>query len=247
LLQHFFDYFNPLDPLFMRSPVIDSKIEDYLSIAASNGDDIKREENIKRAIDNYMLKIISSDYVIKITANFMRKWLNKYGFESIVEYIDIQYLSAQCDAGEDFNLQERLQEYKRLAPGNIAPDITWLGADNNIYTLSNLKANKKVVIFWGTWCPNCEELLPKIYNYLQNKNNIKVIAIGLDEDEKQWEITIQKFVGWQHLRAPEKWQNDIVKLYGVVATPSIFIINSDNKIQKKVNNINDFINEIEKK
>ena len=46
---------------------------------------------------------------------------------------------------------------------------------------------------------------------------------------------------------PEKWQNDIVKLYGVVATPSIFIINSDNKIQKKVNNINDFINEIEKK
>jgi len=244
-IEHYFDFFDPLDTLLWNSYLIVSKTENFLTLALKNTEGT-REENIKKAVDNYMNRIISSDRAVNTIANIMRKWLNKYGFETIMEYIDIQYLSAQCDAGQDFNLQDRLEAYKRLAPGKTAPEITWMGFDKNIYMLSKLQANKKIIIFWATWCPNCEELLPKIYKYLSDKPDIKVVAIALDESKKPWEDIIKSFSGWYHLRAVEKWQDETVKTYAVSATPVIYIIDSSNKIQKKVSNWDDFILEINK-
>ncbi len=244
-LKHFFDFFNPTDVLLMRSPVLIAKIEDFLNLSSSSTNK-SREENLKNAVDIYMQKISQSDEAVNVSANIMRKWLNKYGFEAIMEYIDIQYLANQCDAGFDFNLQERLEAYRRLAPGKDAPEIAWLGSDNSIFMLSQLNAKKKIVVFWASWCPHCKVMLPQIYDYLKNKIEIKVIAVALDKEELPWADLMKMFQGWHHLRAVEEWNNETVKLYAVSATPAIFIITENNKIQKKVSNMEDFITEIEK-
>lgn len=124
ILVHFFDHFNPFDTMLLHSSVYNSKIEDYLDLATGISVGIK-EENLKTAVDRFMEKVIISENLTATVASLMRIWLNKNGFDLTMEYIDIKYLALQCNASNDINLQERLAAYKRLSPGEKAPEIIW--------------------------------------------------------------------------------------------------------------------------
>ncbi|MCX6246454.1 MAG: TlpA disulfide reductase family protein [Bacteroidetes bacterium] len=235
LLDHFFTWFNPLDSLLLQSSEYRSKVEEYFVIS-ENADSKSPVENLKIAIDRFMEKVQSSEPVTEATGSLMRSWLNRQGYDDVAEYLDVKYLSQQCRAGSDINLNIRLEAYKRLAIGHVAPDISWSNGGKDTLRLSMIEAEHTLVIFWATWCPHCREILPQIFGFLSTRPDVKVVAIGLDEETKSWEAAIERFPGWYSIQAPEKWENRWAKLYGVSGTPTFFLLDKEHKIIGKPRN-----------
>ena len=58
----------------------------------------------------------------------------------------------------------------------------------------------------------------------KNNNNIKVVAIALDDNTKVWQQAISNYPGWIHLQAKNMWDDELVKLFAVYATPTVYVL-----------------------
>lgn len=236
ILRDFFLYFDPSDTIVLNSPIYLTKIDDYFTIFSGiNTDDANNY--LKKAVDNFMGKIISSEKIVFPVASLMRKWLNQYGFDEVIQYIDINYLSTQCNSGDDKMLQERLASYERLSVGNTAPEIKWTDNENIIHSLYEINSERTIIVFWATWCTHCQQVIPVLYKYSNENPEITVIAVNLEQDNKAYEASKAQYNKWIHIQATGSWNNEWVKLYGVYATPVIYILNKEHKIIRKAKNM----------
>jgi thiol-disulfide isomerase/thioredoxin len=239
ILRKYFELNDFRNPVFQRSPFFAQKITDYLSIASMQSETTK-DSVLIASVDQFFLTLSASDTLLTDITAIMRKWLLQNGYDAVCEYLDVRYLSAQCTAGNDINLQERLEAYRRTAKGQTAPEIYWINGNGEHGKLSGLTGKNVTVVFWATWCQHCMETLPAIYKYTLQKM-IPVIAIAIDQVEEPWGKAIGALPGWIHLRASGGWNDPWIKLYGVYGTPTIFVLDADKKIVGKVSNLDDLI------
>ena len=136
-------------------------------------------------------------------------------------------------------MQERLDIYKRLAPGEIAPDFDVALPNDVILSLYEIEAEYTVIAFWGSWCGHCKNILPGVHQYLSQQNGTVVIAIGLDEDEADWQKEIGEYPKWINMRLANKWNDEISIDYGIYATPTFYVLNKDKKILGKCKNLHE--------
>ncbi len=109
-------------------------------------------------------------------------------------------------------------------------------------TLSEVKAAKKVIIFWSSTCSHCEAELPTfIENYKKMRaQNIQVIALSLDNDKEAYENKV-KGLPWINDTELKGWNSSYVEQYNVHATPTYFVLDADNKIIAKPDHAVDVI------
>ena len=75
---------------------------------------------------------------------------------------------------------------------------------------------------------------------MEDKTNIKVIALALEEDAFVWEnYSKTNLSGWHNVLGLNKWQNKVSKTYQVFSTPSYYVLDKDKKIIAKPNEIID--------
>ena len=88
--------------------------------------------------------------------------------------------------------------------------------------------------------------LPALHKRLEKNSNIKVIAIGLENDTLSWKKEAAKLPGFEHAIALGKWESEYAKLYDIHATPSYFILDTDKHIIAKPENDKEVIKVLEK-
>lgn len=238
ILEHFFDYYNPLsDPIF-NSKFFKNKLDEYMGLVlklARENDELN-ETVIIKWIDVFLLKTIDNEYAHDETANYLWERIYRLSLDKVIQHIDMNYLSQQCDASGDIKLQTRLEAYQRLAIGVLAPQFSWIVNEKEEH-LTDIQSEKTVLIFWATWCGHCKETLPTIKKFLSDKQGVKTIAIALDDNETEWKNEIVKYPEWINIQAKEKWENKIVRDYAIYATPTIYILDEDKKIIEKAKNL----------
>jgi peroxiredoxin len=109
-------------------------------------------------------------------------------------------------------------------------------------SLYEIKADKKVIIFWSSTCSHCEEELPKLfakYNDLKAKN-IQVVGLSLDVDKDSYSKKISAFP-WVNDSELRGWNSSYVDTYNVHATPTYFILDANNKIISKPEHVGDVL------
>jgi peroxiredoxin len=109
-------------------------------------------------------------------------------------------------------------------------------------SLYDIKADKKVIIFWSSTCSHCEEELPKLlakYNDLKAKN-IQVVGLSLDVDKDSYSKKISAFP-WVNDSELRGWNSSYVDTYNVHATPTYFILDANNKIINKPEHVGDVL------
>jgi peroxiredoxin len=109
-------------------------------------------------------------------------------------------------------------------------------------SLYDIKADKKVIIFWSSTCSHCEEELPKLlakYNDLKAKN-IQVVGLSLDVDKDSYSKKISAFP-WVNDSELRGWNSSYVDTYNVHATPTYFILDANNKIISKPEHVGDVL------
>lgn len=131
--------------------------------------------------------------------------------------------------------------------GSVFPNYKFQSATNTTAkSLHEVKADKKIIVFWSSTCSHCENELPKLlnkYNDLKGKN-VQVIALSLDVDKNSYSKKIAAFP-WINDTELRGWNSSYVDTYNVHATPTYFILDANNKIINKpehVGNVLEYFN-----
>ena len=141
------------------------------------------------------------------------------------------------------SLQDNAFRYQILsqvktAVGKKAPNISWEenGVSKDLYGLQD--SDYYMVLFFSSDCSHCQVEVPQFYNFSKELYNMKVIAIGLEDEKEGWEEMIKILPGFTHILDLQKWDSPRVSDYGIVAIPSYFLLDKDKNIIAKPESFN---------
>jgi len=238
--KHYFDNIDFKDSILLNSSFIVDRINEYLFYLNVSPDRKTQNKLYKDAIDAIVYKISNQKTKKEIVKSIIDLFLKKDN-GIIVDYAMDNYFLNYPQNATDEAFQRKVNGKMKTAVGNTAPEITWTenGKEKKLSDLNNAK--NYVVVFWSSTCSHCLHQLPIFYNYLKDKKDIQVVAIGLENNDVNWKKVIPRFDGesWINILGLNKWQNKFAKLYNIHATPTFLILNANKKIISKPEDVED--------
>ncbi len=120
--------------------------------------------------------------------------------------------------------------------GGKAPNFVGTTPDGKKLSLNQAMGRVTIIDFWASWCRPCRMENPymvEIYNKYHDQG-LNVIGVSLDKNKQSWLKAIQDDgLKWQHVSELKFWQDPIAKMYGVMAIPQTFILDSKGVIRAK--------------
>lgn len=231
--EHFFDAIDLHDTVLGHSSFIHNRLNDYVfylnqadNMASMNA---MHQESIKNA-----LNWIGEE--VDILAGFQTSLLEAYLLEenvTMLNYVmDLHYRSLPMDL-QDEDLIQRVSATLKTAVGTRAPDFEWDqgGEKKNLYAIKG--TDYYIVLFFSSNCPHCQIEIPEFYSFIKGIENIKVIAVGLEDSKESWETMTGGYNEFINILDLDKWSSDKAKNYGVNAIPSYFVLDADKTILAK--------------
>lgn len=235
ITDHLFDNVDFNDSALINSPVYLQKVQIYFSLFTNIGTFDEVEQAYIRALDKLMSKAAVNDQVFNFILEDISNVFEKSEYDLFFAYLTENYLlQSSCKNEEDTQeLKERLEFFKMLAIGNTAPDFTIFLEDSTVLVLSEMESEYKLLIFWASWCGHCNFMMPEIYKlYNENKSSdFEVLAISIDNVEEEWKNAIeQNNYNWINYSELKGWDGSVALKYGIRATPTIILLDKNNKI-----------------
>lgn len=248
--NHFFDNMDFTDSSLLYSNLISGKVMQYLSFYQNNrmSKDQLEVEFIK-AVNKIMEVTRVNPEVYGYVLNYLIGGFESYGFDKVLSYIaDNSNLDETCENSErKAELEKKVESLKKFSVGKKVPDFTTTDLKGNEITLSEINAQYTVLVFWATWCPHCTNLIPelqKIY-FPESKEKLEIVAVSLDESPQDLESFLdQGNYPWINVCDYKKWKGEIVQHYDIYATPTMFLLFSDQTILAKPMTFSELKNEL---
>lgn len=124
--------------------------------------------------------------------------------------------------------------------GQQVPNITFDKAVKGKKSLYDIKANQKLIVFWASWCPACQQEVPHIKEFYKDfkAKGGEIVAISLDYDQNAFE-SATKDLSWYNYSDLLRWDSPIATEFGIESTPTLLLIDKNNKLIKKVSHISE--------
>ena len=68
-----------------------------------------------------------------------------------------------------------------------------------------------------------------LHKELLNYKNVRVVAIGLEDNDTFWKREIGNLPDFEHAIALGKWESNYAQLFGIKQTPTYFILDKDKR------------------
>ena len=122
--------------------------------------------------------------------------------------------------------------------GQIAPELELKNLDSAWVRTNLIRAPYTIMIFWDPTCGHCKEVLPKLAKiYEENKSKgWKVVALSSGDKKKEWHEyakehpEMKEFIHLIRGEVQSQKYADALYSYYVIASPTIFILDSNKKI-----------------
>jgi thiol-disulfide isomerase/thioredoxin len=242
LKTHYFDNIDFNNQTLQSSSFLEERMDNYVFGMSSRSAD--EETNYKNNIDVFCtaMKAIPAK-VKRILLVSLWQQMVDLDYENVANYISKKQLIEIAKSLNDKELVDALILYKNLSIGSIAPDFSIeVEKDKKKITkkLSELKsADKFIVVFWNSNCSHCLDEIPQLQKFIKSfkKHKLKVIAVGLEDDNKAWKEKIKNYPEFINVLGLGKWDNEIGNKYGVKATPTYFVLDKNKRIIDKPEDI----------
>jgi len=238
LKMHYFDHVDFNNPILQSSNFLEERMLNYVFGMSSDSKD--ELQNYKENIDvvySYMKD--APNEVQRILLFDLWQQMSDLGFESIANYIAENYLMDVAVSLNDQELLHALILYKNISKGNVAPDFDFEIKEKDKFITKRLSelqgAENYIIVFWSSTCSHCLDEVPQLQTYVKSleKDKVKVIAIGLEDEPYRWKDLTYTYSEFIHVYGEGKWDNKIGDDYGVTSTPTYFILDKDKKIISK--------------
>jgi peroxiredoxin len=209
----------------------------FWSIQKSGFYEATRYKEMVASVDIILDSVKKNEKVYNDLTKYLFQYFEKYSLFNASEYIALKALS-QKEVILNSALVNKLESYRKMKVGNRAPNFELLGdvfkngtAVKAAIHLSDIKTKYKLVIFGGSWCPQCRaemiQLLPRYNNW--KAKGIEVVFVSLDTDKKEFEKFSAPFPFYSACDY-KKWDTQAAKDYYVSSSPTLFLLDSNNKI-----------------
>lgn len=143
-----------------------------------------------------------------------------------------------CKVTED--LKSKVNGTKTLKVGDKVPNINFGSPVKGKKSLYDIKANKKLIVFWASWCPACNKEMPYVKEFYNDfkKEGGEIVAVSLDYDLNDFNNSTKDF-GWYNYTDLLRWDSPIVELYNVQSTPTLILLDKDNKVIQIMSHISE--------
>ncbi len=230
------------DVRLYKSGLFKEAIDNHFWLLENSGKtlDLAYDE-MKISIDSMFINLVSDEKIFNEVTDHLFDLLERHSLFKVSEYLALKILNENsCTLEAD--LAKQLETYRAMAKGNIAPDIVFNGNTFfpavNIDKLSDISNEYIIVLFGASWCPKCQEEIPKIGElYPKWKNlGVEVVLVSLDENESSFNEFVRDFP-FISTCDYQKWDGKIVNDYYVFSTPTMFLLDKNRKIILRPNSV----------
>lgn len=248
--KQYFDALDVKSSILQSSGFLKEKLRNYIfSALPSNA---QNKETIQDAILTN-LDVVSkklSDAVVPFKTDAFHdfwKTADKNELYTVSDTIFNSYLKGLATENGDQALIDEIELSSRLRIGATSPEITW-AQDDTTQTLSALNGSEHyVLVFWSSTCSHCLKELPALHKELTSYENTIVVAVGLEDDETNWNLEKMNLPNFEHAIALGKWESDYAGVFGIQQTPTYFILDKDKRFVAHPENDKEVIDFLNKK
>jgi peroxiredoxin len=225
-------------PLLYSSGLFSELLESQFWLIQNSG--LDKDAMIKEmntSVDFILASVHKNEKLYNELTKYLFQYFEKNSLFEASAYIALKALN-QKEVILNNSLAFKLESYRKMKVGNTAPEIEFKGdvivnreLVNNINRLSDIKAKYKLVVFGGSWCPQCKaETMELIKRYIKWKaKEVAVVMVSLDTDQKAFDEFASDFP-YTIACDYKKWETQAAKDYYVSSSPTIFLLDSNNKI-----------------
>ena len=195
------------------------------------------EKEFVSAVDTILNKAKVNSMVYQHVVEYLLDGFKKFGFDNVLNYIVENYVIKDdlcLDQKLTAALDKRIEQAKKFKVGIIVPNIEIPNLSGSIVELNKIKSEKILLIFYASWCPHCQTLLPQVYEFYKNQKEkkLEVVAISIDTSKAD-RLNFVKTHGlneWLNACDLKGWDGKAAVDYFIYATPTMFLVDKDRKL-----------------
>jgi peroxiredoxin len=194
------------------------------------------EKEFEAAIDTILYKAKVNEIVYKHIVEYLLDGFKKFGFDNVLNYIVENYVIKDdlcLDEKLTTALDRRIQQAKEFKVGSTVPNIIIPDSTGSLIELNKINAEKTLIIFYASWCPHCQTLLPQIYEIYkgQKEKKFEVLAVSIDTLRTDWlKFVKANKLNWLNVSDLKGWAGQAVQDYYIYASPTMFLVDNELKL-----------------
>lgn len=241
--SNYFEHLPLNDPRSLRTPQIETKIDDYMTkVVVQHPDTI-----IKRGlalVDASSSNNFTFQYVTQKMINYSTKselmGMDKMFYEIATNYY-LTGMATWADSTLLSKISDRVDHIKNNLIGKKAKELVMESTTEEFFSLHQVDAPFTIVYFWEPGCSHCQKITPllqkDVYEKFKDKG-LKIYAVYTQHNKEEWKeyINEHELYDWIHVYDPYNHSNFRFD-YDITATPQIFILDKEKNIIAKKTSI----------
>lgn len=247
------NYFNALDfskQELQASGLLTDKLMNYVftALPLEQTDPETNEMHIQENVDTIVKKLhgVNDAYLFSVLYTLWSQAAASR-FNAVSDYTYNNYLKELAIKTENTQAILDIEVHNRLRIGAKAPEVEWRENDKTKKLSTDQEGENYLLVFWSSTCSHCLKELPALHKELGKNEKLKVIAIGLEDNETNWAMESQNLPNFVHAIALGKWDSAYADLYNIQATPSYFLLDKEKRIIAKPESDRDVVELLRKK
>ena len=234
---HFLDKINFNDDDLLYSDAFSNLSLRYITLFKNS--EISRElltKHLITSVDTILNKAKVNLLVYQNITGILIDKFRKLGFSTVINYIVDKYVIKDdlcLDENLPGSIQQRIDQAKIFSIGIKVPNIVLPDSMGNEIDLNNIKSDNILILFYASWCPHCQKLLPQIQKLYvnQGKQKFKIYAVSLDTNRSDWLKYIRtNNYNWINVSDLRGGYGRAVRDFKIYATPAMFLVNGKKEL-----------------
>ena len=244
--EHWFDGVDWYDNDLIHSDILSNKMTEYLGLYADrNMDKAMLQLAFKYAVDQIIPLTKANNDMYAFVLDYLVRGFERYNFEEVILHIALNYPppSEQCENEErKSEALARLGKYESMQIGQKAADFSLPNLQGEMIRLSENTKEKILLVFWASWCPHCQTLIPQLQEWYtpEKQEKWQIYTISIDTEEPKLEAFLQaKGIKIPVLCDYKGWDTQAALNYNIYATPTMIVLDEGLTIMRKPTHISD--------